>query len=82
MAYSPNQPREADGKFSRSVGTAGNERNVRADQRYPIAPHDGQRSIGSHAGRANVRLTSAARERAELNRRADDKVYLGPARSK
>ena len=48
MAYSPNQPRDANGKFSSGSGV----------QRAPVKAHVGRKSVGTHASASGYSVYS------------------------
>lgn len=69
MAYSSNQSRDANGKWT--SGAAGEQSN-RDAKRFPVAPHAGVRSMATHAGHevaqldrsGNLQITHGGRRRA------------------
>jgi hypothetical protein len=45
-----NPNHDSNGRFATGEGAAGNEGTARASARYPVAPHGGAKSVGSHRG--------------------------------
>ena len=54
MSYSSSQARDSAGKFA--SGGNGGEQQARAAGRFPVGPHDGQRSMASHPGTSVVTI--------------------------